>query len=101
MNSIPRMMSHFAAVAGFAVALWIASPAAAAEVNATGKQTVGLAGTRTASAPVKHHHLWPRYRVASWYASRIHTAEASFSGRPCAWWCGRSVPVLLMVGIGY
>jgi hypothetical protein len=99
MNSIPRVMSHFAAVAGFAVALWVASPAAAAEINAPGKPTAGLVGGRTASTPVKHHHLWPRYRVVSWYASRIHTADASFSGRPCSWWCGR--PVLLMVGIAY
>jgi hypothetical protein len=91
-------MSHFAAVAGFAVTLWIASPAAAVEINASGKQTVGLAGARTASAPVKH--LWSRQRVASWYASRFH-ADASFSGRTCSWWCGRPVPVLLMVGIAY
>jgi len=99
MNSILRMMSHFAAVAGFGVALWIASPAAAAEISAPGKQTVGLVGARTASASVKRHHLWPRYRFASWYASRIHAADASVSGRPCSWWCGR--PVLLMVGIAY
>jgi transposase len=98
MNNIPRMMSHFAAVAGFAMALWIASPASAAEINAPGKQTAGLAGARTAAAPVKHHHFWPRYRVASWYSSRFQT-DASFSGRPCSWWCGR--PVLLMVGIAY
>jgi hypothetical protein len=98
MNSIPRMMSHLAAVAGFAVALWIASPAAA-EINGPGKPTVGLAGARTVSAPVKRHHVWPRYRVASWYASRIHTADARLGGRPCSWWCGR--PVLLMVGIAY
>ena len=44
MNSIPRMMSRFAAVAGFAVALWVASPASAAEINATAQQTAGLAG---------------------------------------------------------
>ena len=35
MNSISRTMSRFAAVAGFAAALWVASPATAAEPNAT------------------------------------------------------------------
>jgi hypothetical protein len=99
MNSIPRTMSRFAAVAGFAAALWVAFPAAAAELNASGKQTAGLVDARTASAPVKHHHLWARHRIASWYASRIHTADASFSGRSCYWWCGRSIP--LFIGIAY
>lgn len=98
MNSTPRMMSRFAAVAGLATALWIASPALAAEVSAPGKQTAGVVSTRTASA-AKRHHGWPRYRVASWYASRIHTADASSSFRRCSWFCGR--PFVLMVGVAY
>jgi hypothetical protein len=99
MNSISRTMSRFAAVAGFAAALWVGTPATAAEPNATAQQTAGPVGARTATAPVKRHHLWPRYHVASWYASRIHTADASLVGRSCYWWCGRSIP--LFIGIAY
>jgi hypothetical protein len=92
-------MPGFAAAAGVAAALWIASPALAAEINASGKPAAGAVSTRTASAAIKHHHGWPRYRVASWYASRIHIADATPSVHRCSWWCAR--PFVLMVGIAY
>ena len=94
--SITARKSLFAA-AGVAAALWIATPAFAAEIVPPGKQGVGIASVKTASAPSRHRYHWPRYRVASWYSSHLHYADATpvwhsyFSSRP----------VLLMVGIAY
>lgn len=96
--SITARKSLFAA-AGVAAALWIATPAFAAEIVPPGKQGVGIASVKTASAPSRRHHHWPRYRVASWYTSHLRYADAMpyypwqsyFSPRPA----------LLMVGIAY
>jgi hypothetical protein len=100
MNVSPRnKMSLFAAAASVAATLWIASPAMAEEINPPGKQAAGVASVKTASAPVaRRHHIWPRYRVASWYASRLHYADAT----PAGWhsyWSPR--PFILIVGIAY
>lgn len=103
MNSILHMMPRLAA-AGVVAALWIVSPATAADAatarQSAGKQSVGIAaGTKAASASVKRHHHWPRYHLASWYGSRIHYADAGASPRQCYWFCGR--PFVLMVGVAY
>ena len=95
MKLTPRKMSLFAA--GFAAALWIAAPATAAEVVPPGKQVAGVASVKTAS--IKRHHVWPRYRVASWYTWRMRYADAVPVGYQ-SYWSPRS-PVLLMVGIAY
>jgi hypothetical protein len=100
MNSILRNMPRLAGAAGVAAAVWIVSPATAADVNATARQPAGIvAGAKTASASVKRHYHWPRYRLASWYGSRIHYADAGASLRHCYWFCGR--PFVLMVGVAY
>jgi hypothetical protein len=101
MKFSPRKMSLFAAAASVTAALWIASPAMAEEINPPGKQAAGVASVKTASAPARrHHHMWPRYRVASWYTARLRYADAA----PVGWhsyyyWSPR--PALLMVGIAY
>lgn len=86
-----RKISPLAAAAGFAAALWIAAPAMAADFVPPGKPSAK-------TATVKHHHVWPRYRVASWYTARLRYADAA----PAGWrsYLG-SHPVLLMVGIAY
>jgi hypothetical protein len=94
MSIMPRKLSLFTAAAGLAAALWIAAPAMAAEIVPPGSPAASM---KTAS--VKHHHYyWPRYRVASWYTSRLRYADASPVG-----WRGyfSPHPVLLMVGIAY
>jgi len=93
------MMPRLAAAAGVAAALWIVSPAAAADADASARQSVAAATTKTASAPVRRHHRWPRYHLASWYASRVHFADTAPGARQCRWFCGR--PFVLMVGIAY
>ena len=97
MNLTPRNISLFAA--GFAAALWIAAPAMAAEADASGKQAAGVASVKTVST--KRHHIWPRYRVASWYTSRLRYADATPVGwRGGGYWHSRP-PVLLIIGIYY
>jgi hypothetical protein len=98
MNITLRMMPRLAAAAGLAVALWTVSPAFAAEVDVS-RQPAGTVTTKTASAPVKRHHHWPRYHLASWYASHVHVADAGTTARQCYWFCGR--PFILMVGVAY
>src|SRR5689334_8089363 len=99
MKLTSRQLS-FAAAAAFTAALWIASPAKAAEMDAPGKQTAVTASVRTAAAPVRHrHHYWPRYRVAAWYASHLRYADSAPEGWQSYYW--RPRPVLLMVGIGF
>ncbi|SRR6476646_2054407 len=98
MNITLRMMPRLAAAAGFAVALWTVSPAFAAEVDVSPRQPAGMVTTKTASAPVKRHHHWPRYHLASWYNSHVHIADAT-APRQCFWFCGR--PFVLMVGVAY
>jgi hypothetical protein len=100
MNVSPRKMSLFAAAASVAATLWIASPAIAAEeINPPSKQAAGVASVKNASAPAAgRHYIWPRYRAASWYTSRLHYADAT----PAGWhsyWSQR--PFVLMVGIAY
>lgn len=98
MKTTHHRMSLFAA--GLAAALWIAAPASAAELNAPGKVTAGVAGVRTASVPRRHrHHGWPRYRVASWYTSHLRYADAVRAGWRGYHWNPR--PVLLMVGVAF
>jgi hypothetical protein len=93
MSITPRKISMFAATAGMAAALWIATPAMAAEIASPVNPA---ASVKTVS--VKRHHHWPRYRVASWYTSRLRYADAAPSG-----WRSYFTPrpVLLMVGIAY
>jgi len=92
-----RKMSLFAA-AGVAAVLWTATPALAAEVIPPGKQAAGISSVKTASAPSRRHHYWPRYRVASWYTSRLRYADAA----PFGWYSFfSSRPMPLMVGIAY
>ena len=98
MNLTPRKMSLFAA--GFAAALWIAAPATAAEADTSGKQAAGVASVKTAAAPSKRHYSWSRYRVASWYTSRLRYADATPVSYRSSYWHSRS-PVLLIVGIYY
>jgi hypothetical protein len=93
---VTSKMSLFAA--GVVAALWIATPAVAAEIVPPGKQAAGIASVKTASAPTRRHHIWPRYRVASWYTSRLHYADAT----PFFWHSYfSSRPVPLMIGIAY
>lgn len=99
MKLTPRKMSLFAA--GFAAALWIAAPATAAEVDPSGKPVAGVANVKTAAAPsAKRYHIWPRYRVASWYTSRLRYADATPVSYRSGYWHSRP-PVLLIVGIYY
>ncbi|HLZ02684.1 MAG TPA: hypothetical protein VKR55_11100 [Bradyrhizobium sp.] len=97
MKTMSRKLSLFAAVAGFAAALSIAAPAKAAEIGATGKQTAAVSTAKVASARIKHHRHWPRYRVASWYTSHLRYADAAGWGG--YYW--RPQPVVLMVGIAF
>jgi hypothetical protein len=99
MNITLRMMQRLAAAASFAAALWIVSPATAAEGDVSARQPVGIGTTKTASAPVKRHQHWPRYHLASWYTSHVHVADAGTPLRHCYWFCGR--PFVLMVGVAY
>jgi hypothetical protein len=96
MNSFLRMLPVVAA-AFIAAALWIVPPASAADADASSKQSVGMLRTKIASA--KRHHLWPRYHLASWYASPVRYADAGTGARQCYWFCGR--PFVLMVGVAY
>ena len=98
MRVAPSQTSLFAAAVIVACALWIAAPAMAAEVIAPGKPAAGTASVTTASLPAKRHRIWPRYRVASWYASHLRDADAAPSGWQSYF---SSRPALLMVGIGY
>jgi len=91
MNITLRMVPRVAVAAGLAVALWVA-PATAAD-------PAGMVSTKTASAPMKRHHHWPRYHLASWYSSHVHVADAGTPTRQCYWFCGR--PFVLMVGVAY
>jgi hypothetical protein len=99
MKQLPRKMSLIAAAAGFAAALWIAAPAQAAEMGAPGTQTLGAPTARVASVPARHHrhYNWPRYRVASWYTSRLRYADVAYEGG--YYWSPR--PVVLMIGIAF
>jgi hypothetical protein len=96
MNSIPRMMSLLA-TAGVVAALSMAAPALAADYGPLCKPGAAAVGVKTASA--KRHYAWPRYRVASWYASHFRSADRAPAVVQPASWSGR--PVLLMVGIAY
>ena len=94
MSAMPRKMSLFAA--GVAAALWIATPATAAEIAPPALQAAPAAKVKTAS--IKRHYVWPRYRIASWYTSHLRYADVA----PAAWQHYYSArPVLLMVGIAY
>lgn len=97
MNITLQLMPRLAAAAGVAVALWTLSPATAADADVSARQPAGMVTTKTASAPVKSHHHWPRYHLASWYTSHVHIADAGV--RQCYWFCGR--PFVLMVGVAY
>lgn len=99
MNITLRMMPRLAAAAGFAAALWIVSPASAAEVDVSARQPAGIAASKTAFASAKRHQHWPRYHLASWYTSHVRVAEAGTAARQCYWFCGR--PFVLMVGVAY
>lgn len=98
MRVTSRKLSVFAA-AGVVAALWIATPAMAAdEVVPPVKQAAGITSVKTASAPSRHRHYWPRYRVASWYTAHLRYADAA----PYTWHgFFSSRPALLMVGIAY
>jgi hypothetical protein len=96
MRVTSRKMSLFAA--GVVAALSIATSAMAAEIAPPGKPGMGIASVKTASAPSRHRHHWPRYRVASWYTAHLRYADVA----PPAWHSYYSSrPVLLMVGIAY
>ncbi len=86
------------AAVGVAAALWVATPAMADEIVPPGKQAAGIASVKTASSPSRRHHYWPRYRVASWYTSRLRYADAM----PFPWhsFFGPRPP-LIMVGVAY
>src|SRR5579871_3184283 len=99
MNITQRMIPRLAAAAGFAAALWMVSPAMAADADASARQPAGMVAAKTASAPVKRHQHWTRYHLASWYASHVHIADAGTPARQCFWFCGR--PFVLMVGVAY
>jgi len=97
MRVTSRKMSLFAA-AGVVAALWIATPAMADEIVPPAKQAMGITSVKTASAPSRHRHHWPRYRVASWYTAHLRYADAM----PYTWHSYfSSRPALLMVGIAY
>ena len=95
MNILPRELSMFAAVAA---TLWFVSPAMAAEINPPGKEVAGVASVKTASAPARRHPIWPRYRVAAWYTSRLYYPDVAPVG-----WQGYFAPrpFVLMVGVAY
>jgi hypothetical protein len=96
MRVTSRKMSLFAA--GVVAALSIAMPAMADEIVPPAKQATGITSVKTASAPSRHRHHWPRYRVASWYTAHLRYADVS----PPTWHSYYSSrPVLLMVGIAY
>ncbi len=96
MRSMSGKMSVLAA-AGVAAALWIAAPAMAAdEIVPPVKQAAGITSVKTASAPSRRHHIWPRYRVASWYTAHLRYADAV----PWHSYFGPR-PMLLLVGVAY
>ena len=100
MSAMPRKMSLFAA--GVAAALWIATPATAAEIAPPALQaapaTQAAPAAKVKTASIKRHYVWPRYRIASWYTSHLRYADVA----PAAWQHYYSArPVLLMVGIAY
>src|SRR5262249_50795199 len=98
MKFISRRTSSFASAIAFAAALWIATPVHAAETDVSGKQAAGITAVRTASAPSKRHHIWPRYRLTSWYAPHWRYADVAPIGSQ-SYFGWR--PALLMVGVGY
>ena len=87
-------MAMLAAVAAFSMTL----PVASAELGPQGKPAAGLTGVRTASASVRRHPIWPRYRVASWYASHLRYHDPVPSAASSVW---SAHPILLLVGIGF
>jgi hypothetical protein len=93
MSITARKLSLFTAAAGIAAALWIAAPAMAAEIASPVSPAASM---KTVS--IKRHHHWPRYRIASWYTSRLRYADAAPSGWR-SYFSPR--PALLMVGIAY
>lgn len=94
--STPRMISLLATAAVVAT-LSMAAPAFAADYGPLCKLRV--TAVKTASAPAKHHFGWSRSRMASWYASHLHYADAAPATVQRASWSSR--PVLLMVGIAF
>jgi hypothetical protein len=86
MKVITAQTLLFAAGFGLASAVWTAAPALAAEAS-----PFATAGSvRAPSTPPKRQHVSSRYRLASWYISRLRFADPA-----------PSPPVLLMVGIAY